>query len=255
MRVTILGASSGIGRPAHTTSFLLGNSTLIDCGTGVGTLDVAQLLQIERVLLSHSHLDHCGFLPLLADVHAGHDGPGVTVYSQQETLDAVKQHLFNGVIWPDYTVTPSAESPYVKLKAIEVGDTIALPDGMATALPAQHSIPAVGWLVEGDWRALAFSGDTGPCPAFWQWIAQVPSLSDVLCEITYDDDHLPQARRYGHLAPSLLAPLLDPLPPAVHLWVSHLDPGEEPRMMQHIREVLPPHLLVEQLKAGVTLEL
>ncbi|WP_024301757.1 3',5'-cyclic-nucleotide phosphodiesterase [Pseudogulbenkiania sp. MAI-1] len=255
MRVTILGASSGIGRPAHTTSFLLDDNTLIDCGTGVGSLEVAQLLRIERVLLTHSHLDHCGFLPLLADVHAGHNGPGITVHSQQATLNAVKQHLFNGVIWPDYTTTPSAEAPYVRLQPLEVGDTVALSGGMATALPAAHSIPAIGWLIEGEWRALAFSGDTGPCPAFWQWISQVPSLSDVLCEITYDDDHLEQARRYGHMAPSLLAPLLDPLPPAAHLWVSHLDPGEEPRMMQHIRAILPPHLLVEQLKAGVTMEL
>jgi glyoxylase-like metal-dependent hydrolase (beta-lactamase superfamily II) len=37
----------------------------------VGDLDLAQLLAIRQVLLTHAHLDHCCLLPMLADAGVG----------------------------------------------------------------------------------------------------------------------------------------------------------------------------------------
>ncbi|POZ60054.1 MBL fold metallo-hydrolase, partial [Chromobacterium alticapitis] len=64
MHITILGAAACLGQPGQTTSFLIGNDTLLDCGTGCGSLDIEALLALRRVLLTHSHIDHCGLLPL-----------------------------------------------------------------------------------------------------------------------------------------------------------------------------------------------
>ena len=105
------------------------------------------------------------------------------------------------------------------------GYALPLGEGLATALPANHSVPALGWLIEGSWRALAFSGDSGPCPAFWQWVSNVPSLTDVICELTYTDERQAEAARQGHMTPALLLPFLPQLPANTHLWISHIDPG------------------------------
>ncbi|AXE30877.1 3',5'-cyclic-nucleotide phosphodiesterase [Chromobacterium phragmitis] len=255
MHIRILGASACIGQPGQTTCFQIGGDTLIDCGTGCASLAEEELLAVRRVLLSHGHIDHCGLLPLLADAHACRQGPGIEVYGLAETLDALRQNLFNGKLWPDYTQTPSSDRPWVKLVPVEVGDAVPLVEGMATALPAQHSVPALGWLVEGPWRAMAFSGDSGPCPAFWHWVCGVPSLTDVICEVTYSDEHLQEAMRQGHMTPSLLAPLLADLPPNAHLWLSHGDPGCRDALIEQMLRQAPPGLHVARLKEGALIEL
>lgn len=255
MRITALGTSSGIGRGVYTTSFLIDEHTLIDCGTGVGTLEVDTLLRIERVLLTHSHLDHCGLLPLLADAHASHNGPGITVYTQRETADALKEHMFGGLLWPDYTRYPTPEKPWLRFEVIEVGDTVSLPGGIACALPANHSIPAIGWLIEGPWRALAFTGDSGPCPSFWQWLTTVSSLTDVITEVSYFNTQSNLGERYGHMTASLLEPLTSALPSALRLWITHLEPNAEEKMIAEIRDTLPPNLDIQWLKHGHVIEL
>ena len=54
MKVRVLGCSGGIGARARTTSFLLDDDILIDAGTGVEDLSVAELAAIDHVFLTHS---------------------------------------------------------------------------------------------------------------------------------------------------------------------------------------------------------
>src|SRR5258705_5612630 len=59
MRLRVLGCSGGIGgRHLRTTSFLVDSDILIDAGTGVGDLTLAELSQIDHIFVTHSHLDH-----------------------------------------------------------------------------------------------------------------------------------------------------------------------------------------------------
>ena len=207
-------------------------------------------------MLTHAHLDHCSALPQLLACHARHGGSGITVYTQQETIDALQTNLFNDQICPDYTLLQTQGSePLLRFCAIEVGDALPLQEGMATALPAQHQIPSVGWLVEGPWRALAYTGDTGPCPAFWHWIANVPSLCDVICEITYTSDCNEQAHAEGHLTPALLLPLLDVLPPNVHLWISHMGHEHKEKILAELREKTHASVNILELKPNVSIDL
>jgi len=72
MRLRVLGCSGGIGgRHLRTTSFLLDGDVLIDAGTGVGDLTLAELSQIDRVFVTHSHLDHVASIPFLVDTIGG----------------------------------------------------------------------------------------------------------------------------------------------------------------------------------------
>ena len=65
MRLRVLGCSGGIGgRHLRTTSFLLDSDILIDAGTGVGDLSLAELSLIDYIFITHSHLDHVASIPL-----------------------------------------------------------------------------------------------------------------------------------------------------------------------------------------------
>jgi len=147
MKIRVLGCSGAIAAGCKTTAFLLDEDVLIDAGTGVADLDLAALARIDHVLLSHSHLDHVLGVPLLADavlrLRAQAGRPPIQVHALAPTLEALRQHLFNGVIWPDFTRLPSAEHPVLALQPIEIGQRLDLGAGrVIEVLSAEHTVPA-----------------------------------------------------------------------------------------------------------------
>jgi Cft2 family RNA processing exonuclease len=95
MQIKILGCSGGIGGDLRTTSMLVDNDILIDAGTGVGDLTMDELLMIDHIFITHSHLDHIVFIPLLLDTVMGIRVGSVTVHATQETLTTLHTHIFN----------------------------------------------------------------------------------------------------------------------------------------------------------------
>src|SRR5689334_15307447 len=114
MRVQILGASGGIGGPARTTSLLVDNDILIDAGTGLGELSLAQMQGVDHVFLTHSHLDHVACLPFMMDSVGAVRGKPITVHAQEVTLQGLQAHLFNGVLWPDFARIPTPDAPFMR---------------------------------------------------------------------------------------------------------------------------------------------
>ncbi|TDR77913.1 MBL fold metallo-hydrolase [Paludibacterium purpuratum] len=256
MIVSVLGHSAGVGSMAAISCLRIDTSTLLDCGSGVETLQENSLLAVERILLTHSHFDHCGGLPALLTCHAEHGGRGITVHTQQETIDELKagllaepanQHLLGAL-------DPQGQ-PLLRFEAIEVGDAIPLSDGMATALPAQHIVPAVGWVIEGPWRALAYTGDSALCPAFWHWAANVPSLSDIICTITSSNTELDHAKAEGLMTPGALLSMLEVIPPGVQIWINNLDGAEREQALAEMKLIAPPNLNIAQLQLSSVIDL
>ncbi len=47
---------------------LVDDDMLIDAGTGVGDLSLAELTQIDHVFITHSYLDHIACIPFMVDM-------------------------------------------------------------------------------------------------------------------------------------------------------------------------------------------
>ncbi|MBW8077303.1 MAG: MBL fold metallo-hydrolase, partial [Gallionella sp.] len=148
MRLTILGCSGGIGADLRTTCLLLDDDTLIDCGTGAGELELSRMIAIDRVFLTHSHLDHVAMLPMLADSAGNFRDEPLVVHALPETITILKSHVFNSLIWPDYTIQPTPEKPYLRFEPMAVGQTVVSKGRKITMLPAEHSVPAAGYLFD-----------------------------------------------------------------------------------------------------------
>jgi len=92
VRLSILGGFREVGRMAqyiHTPE----SKVLIDCGINVAANDLEmgfpylnlpefRLQELDAVIVSHAHLDHCGFVPYL--FYMGYDGP---IYCTPPTRD------------------------------------------------------------------------------------------------------------------------------------------------------------------------
>jgi glyoxylase-like metal-dependent hydrolase (beta-lactamase superfamily II) len=100
------GSGGGIGAGLHTTAMLLESDVLIDAGTGVGDLSIEALPRIDAVFLTHSHLDHLCLVPFVADTVGQLPRKPLTIYGLKEILDMLRTHVFNNLLWPDFTSLP-----------------------------------------------------------------------------------------------------------------------------------------------------
>jgi ribonuclease BN (tRNA processing enzyme) len=239
MKLRVLGCSGGIGgRHLRTTSFLVDHDILLDAGSGVAELSVAELAAIDHVFLTHAHLDHVLALPLMIDAVADRRSQPLVVHGLPEVIAALRQHVFNWSIWPDFSCLPNAEQPRLRFEPIMPGATVCLGERRITALPVDHTVPAVAYCLDSGAASLVFSGDTGPCAAFWQAVNRVPNLRYLLIECAFSDQEMELAKVSRHLCPQLLAEGLRSLDQACDIFITHLKPGEIERTMLEIERSL-----------------
>lgn len=240
MRVRVLGCSGAIAQGCRTTSFLLDDSVLIDAGTGVGDLTLEEMARINHVLLTHSHLDHVAALPLMLDAVAAHrmasGAAPLQVHALPETVDILRTHIFNNLIWPDFAAIPSAEHPLMRFNTFAVGEVLQVGGQTIEVMPAVHTVPAVGFAARSEAGHWVFSGDTERNPAFWQRINQL-NVAMLIIETAFSDREKELARRSLHLAPATLAQELDQIDPKRRfpIYITHTKPAETGLIMEEIR--------------------
>lgn len=254
MKIRILGCSGGIGGNLRTTSMLLDQDVLIDAGTGVGDLSLAEMCVIDHVFVTHSHLDHITCLPLLIDsVGFMRDKP-LTIHATDETLDILKQHIFNWEIWPDFSQIPSLHQPILRYERIALGETVDMGGRKITPLPANHVVPAVGFHISSGKTSLAFSGDTTTCDALWEAINRIENLEYLIVETAFSNAEKELAVVSKHLCPSLLAEELCKLKLNPKIYITHLKPGEVELTMQEVSECVR-NFVPKMLQNGQVFEL
>ena len=235
MRLRVLGCSGGIGgRHLRTTSFLVDNDVLIDAGSGVGDLPLAELARIDHIFITHSHLDHVTSIPFLVDTVGGMRDKPLTLHATAPTIEILKNHLFNWAIWPDFTEIPTAEAPFLRYEAIEVGQTVSLGDRRFTAISAIHAVPAVGYHLDSGRGSLVFTGDTGPNDELWRSVNKIANLKALIIETAFSNKERYLAEISRHLCPSMLADELAEVEGRADIWITHLKPGEIELIMEEI---------------------
>jgi ribonuclease BN (tRNA processing enzyme) len=244
MKIRVLGCSGAIAAGSRTTAFLVDHDVLVDAGTGVGDLTLDELARIDHILVSHSHLDHVLSIGLLADSvlrrRAAQGRGPIEVHALPETLEALRRHIFNGIIWPDFTRLPSVEHPVLRLVPFHTGDRLVLNTKRFEVLSALHTVPAVGFALEGRDGHWVFTGDTGPNPALWKRLATLP-VAHLVIETAFGDDEHELARISHHLCPSELARELERLPGSVDVHITHIKPGEVAAVMEEVGAIETPH--------------
>lgn len=239
MQIKILGCSGGIGGKQRTTSMLVDNDILIDAGTGVGDLSMDELLAIDHIFVTHSHLDHIAFIPLLLDTVMGIRAEPITVHANKETLDTLRHHIFNWKVWPDFNAIPNADTPFLRYNEVKLGETLELNGRKFTPLPANHVVSAVGYHLDSGDASLVFTGDTTACDALWVEVNKIQNLKYLIIETAFSNFELKLAKLSKHLCPSMLVDelgklMLDNIQKPIEIYITHLKPGEGESIMHEI---------------------
>jgi ribonuclease BN (tRNA processing enzyme) len=237
MKLRVLGCSGGIGgRQLRTTSFLLEDDVLIDAGSGVGDLSLAELARIDHVFVTHSHLDHVTSIPFLVDTVGGMRTQPLVVHATAATIEILRNHIFNWSIWPDFSKIPSPDAPYLRFEEVVLAKTVAVGGCQITPLPAVHTVPAVGYQLDSGRGSLVFTGDTGPNDALWKAVNRIRNLKALIIETAFSNKERQLAEISRHLCPSMLAEELAKMEGRPEVWITHFKPGEVELTMREIEK-------------------
>ena len=175
--------------------------------------------QIHAVVLTHAHLDHSGYLPLLAN--EGFAGKVVATpgtrdlcrillpdsgFLQEEDAAFANRHGFSkhAPAKPLYTRADAVKSLKL-IKSVAVGKTFEpLPGWKASFSSAGHILGAASLLLEVAGHRILFSGDLGRNDDLIMNPPDKPPVADtVLIESTYGDRVHPQENIVAELGPLL----------------------------------------------------
>lgn len=253
MKLRVLGCSGGIGGSLRTTSLLLDHDILIDAGTGVGDLSLAEMCAINHVFVTHSHLDHITCLPLLIDTVGFMRDQPLVIHATDETQNILRDHVFNWQVWPDFTEIPSLHQPILRYERVALGETVEVGGRRITPLPANHIVPAIGYQIDSGKSSLVFSGDTTTCDALWEAVNRIKNLEYLIVETAFSNAEKELAVVSKHLCPTLLNEELRKLKLNPKIYITHLKPGEIELTMQEISECVQ-HFTPKMLQNGQVFE-
>lgn len=236
MRLKVLGCS-GAELPGHNpTSFLVNQTVAIDAGSITSILTEKQQWRIEKIFITHAHLDHIKGIPFLADnIIMKKPDHKVEVLSIRPVIQALKDNLLNSSIWPDFTVIPHPNDGMIKLSFIKEGTPVPVGDLTITAIKVNHSVPAVGYLVESsEARTLFFTGDTGPTDHTWKML-RGKKINALIIEVSFPNNMKEMALLTGHLTAELMSIELKKMaPPPERIYVTH----PKPQLLSKIKREL-----------------
>ncbi|MBI5038894.1 MAG: MBL fold metallo-hydrolase [Nitrospirae bacterium] len=125
MRLRVLGCYGAELLGYKSTAFLINDHLLIDAGNVNSLGGVDEISKIRHLVLSHIHLDHIKALPFIAELLA-EGGRGIEVFGTEETIGFLKQHIFNGSVWPDLSRLPTSDNPAVRYSTMREGGTVVV---------------------------------------------------------------------------------------------------------------------------------
>ncbi len=227
MELRVVGCHGGETPKHRTSAFVLDERLAIDAGSLTSGLDLKGQMQLEACLISHAHLDHIRDLATIADNRCQADTEPLIVGATKATIDALKKHFFNNIIWPDFSVIPSKENPAIKFVEMELEKPMDFVGYKVRAVGVSHTIDTCGFILESKGGALAYSGDTGPTERFWELLNETPNLKALLCEVSFPDREQRLATVSGHHTPRTLITDIKKL--------AH--PKDVPTLLYHIKPV------------------
>ena len=121
---------------------------------------------------------------------------------------------------------------------IEIGKAVSIDGRRFTALPVDHTVPAVGYQLDSGKASLVFSGDTGVCDVLWKAVNKIRNLRYLIIECAFSNREERLAAASRHLCPKMLASELLKLERECEIHITHLKPGQIELTMEEIEECL-----------------
>jgi cAMP phosphodiesterase len=236
MKVKILGCSGSETIGHMPPGFLVNDSVMLDAGTISAALSIQAQSRITDVFISHTHLDHIKSLLFMADNIIGRIKKPVNIRAIPEVIDAIRDHLMNDVIWPDFTRIPTAANPVLAYAPMPVGKSVNVAGLRVKAIPMNHPVPAVGFLVSGGGSSFLYTADTGPNERIWKEAAKAKNLTAIIVDTSFPNSLDGIATLSGHFTPAQLHRDLAKarIDNGVPIYIYHVKPAHDKKVISEL---------------------
>ncbi|MBB6113207.1 3',5'-cyclic-nucleotide phosphodiesterase [Rahnella inusitata] len=168
---------------------------------------------IGGYFISHGHLDHLAGL-----IIGSPEDSKKPIYGTADTIGTLRQHYFNGRVWPNFTDSGSGlriGTYRLNLQRPEQRFSLGLTGLDGNIYPLSHGGTSSSMiLVSRNNQSFAFFGDTGPdeveksknLDTVWRVLGseiKAKRLKGLIIETSYPDD-VADSKLYGHLTPHWL---------------------------------------------------
>jgi len=236
MKIQVLGCAGTVSREAKTSAFLINDSVLMDSGTICSSLSPSELAKIGTIFISHPHFDHVKGLPSLAETLIFMEGSSpVTINASETAIDAIRRHIMNDVIWPDFSRLPTQENPVLRYRSIREGEPVRVGGVTVTPYCLLDNQTDFGYLVENGSTSLLYTSDIGVGARL---CINGRVAESVIVEVSFPDEKRDLATLTGHLTPALLMELLSPLPAQPRtVFVTHMKTYYREEIIRQLQEL------------------
>jgi cAMP phosphodiesterase len=250
MQFRVLGCHGGETPKHRTSSFLLGDEVAIDAGAITSTLSLAEQTRIRSVLVSHPHMDHVRDLATLADNRCQQGGATLDIVGVPATIEALRNHFFNDIIWPDFTRIDSKDGPTVRFVEVQPNQEADVDGYQVTPVMVNHTVDTSAFIVRRDGGSIVYGGDTGPTDELWTRVNALDDLQALMVEVSFPNDQAELAYNSGHLTPNTLASELAKLEQSDELPILlyHIKPTFEAKVLKELAGIRGRNLQVLQLE-------
>lgn len=245
MDIRVIGSSVENSPHQFSASYLVNDVLSVDAGT-IGFADLERQRGVRSIVISHAHLDHIGSLPIFLD-NIFEPGPECPiVYASQFTIDAMRQHLFNDIVWPDFLRLSTEESPFMRFVPLEEGRPVVIEGLTVTPIALDHVVPTLGFIVDDGKTAVAFVSDTGQTDAIWDAMQRNPRIKAVFLEAAFPNSMRWLADEAKHLTPTLFQKELAKLDREIPVVVIHIKPRYYDAVIGELNELNVADLAISQ---------
>lgn len=254
--IKILGAQGSRSENGFTTCIQITKHTLIDAGNVMHSLG-KEAVHINHIFFSHAHLDHVIDSAFLMDNFFAQRSEPLYLYGLPKTIQALKEHIFNWDVWPDFSEihligNTKPAVVYVEItpnQRYEVEDNIFL-----TPILSNHTVACCGYIIEKEGSSILFSGDTFKNPTLWELINTNESIKALIIDVSFPNRLSKIATQSKHLTPNFLEEELQLLKrKEVKIYINHLKPFYQNQTLSELEALGIPQESI--LKDGEMIEL
>ena len=225
--IRILGAYGTKSKGFGTSAFELNQFNVIDAGNLLKPLE-EKSADIENIWLTHSHLDHISDIAYVLDNYFSIREKTLNIIGLPKTIEILKEHMFNDLIWPDFSKINllHSDKKAVNYINLEIGKEYSIGNGESIeAFKTDHTVPSCGYIYKKDKTSVIITADTYSLESMIERVDRDKEIKSMVIECSFPSNMEKLAKDSKHLTPKLLFNALKKLKrDDVLLYINHIKP-------------------------------